>query len=240
MKDRADATAAAAPAARRPLRTQHLVWIVLSLAIVLDLGLGWWLYEYRLAPPRPEPPGVQTFSPEPAPDFHLTDQNGNAFSPADLQGHWSVLLFGFTHCPDCPATLAALDSLLHRLENEAPGMAADTRVVFVSVDPFRDTPPLLNEFVTRFNPHFIAATGTPEQLQQLTAALGASYDYADPVSGERLSDGSRRPLQAYTVDRAAGLYVFDPRARNVAWILPPHTPERLDAAYHFIRKRYGQ
>lgn len=239
MKHGTDAPAAAAPAAPRPLRYSYTVWIILSLAVALDLALGVWLFLYR-SPASADPPGVQTFDrPQAAPDFRLTDQNGQPFTQADLRGHWTVLLFGYTHCPDfCPTTLAALNSFHHRLESDDPPLAADTRIAFVSVDPYRDTPPVLTSFITHFNPRFTAATGTPKELRQLTAPLGASYDYASPLTGEALSDGSRQPLQDYTVNHAAGLYVFDPQARNVAWVLPPHSAARLDAVYHFIRERY--
>jgi protein SCO1/2 len=230
----------AAPAPRRPLRVYYLVWIVLALALLLDLGLGWWLYEYRPAPSPPDPPGVQSFArPDPAPAFSLTDQNGQAFTTDRLRGKWTVMLFGYTHCPDfCPTTLTALNSFYGRLNAEDPGFAADTQVVFVSVDPFRDTVPVLADYIRHFNPAFIAATGTPAELQHLTRPLGASYDYADPASGRPLGDLTRPPSQDYTVDHAAGLYLFDARARNVAWILPPHTPERLYSVYQLLRKRY--
>jgi len=227
----------ATPGSRRPLR---LVWLILGLALLLDIGLGWRLYQSQASPPPSDPPGVRTFAPpEPAPYFQLADQNGQPFTQESLKGHWTLMLFGYTNCPDfCPTTLAALNNLYHRLKISAPKLAADTQVVFVSVDPFRDTRPVLGAFVAQFNPRFVAATGAPEQLRRLTTPLGAAYDYADLVSGEPLNDGSRRPLQAYAVDHAAGLYIFDPHANNVAWILPPHTPERLATAYQFIRRNY--
>ena len=75
-----------APASRRPLRSYYAVSIVLGLAILLDLGLGWRLYQFRGTPSPSDPPGVQTFaSPEPAPHFQLADQNGQPFTRASLE-----------------------------------------------------------------------------------------------------------------------------------------------------------
>jgi protein SCO1/2 len=216
------------------------VWIVLALALLLDLGLGWWLYEYRPAVPPSDPPGVQSFArSDPAPDFSLTDQHGQAFTQDRLRGKWTVMLFGYTHCPDfCPTTLTALDGFYRRLSEEDPDLAADTQMLFVSVDPFRDTVPVLADYIRHFNPSFIAVTGTPAELQRLTRPLGASYDYADHAGGQPLSDLTRPSSQDYGVDHAAGLYLFDAGARNVAWILPPHTSERLYSVYQFLRRRY--
>ena len=93
------------------------------------------------------------------------------------------MFFGYTHCPDfCPTTMAGLSGAYHRLERQAPRQAANTQVVFVSVDPFRDTPELLGEFVSHFNKGFVGVTGTPMQLHRLTDPLGASYDYSDAIS----------------------------------------------------------
>ena len=232
-------SAGAASPSRRPLRSYYLVWIVLALALVLDLGLGWWLYLYKPAPPEPAPAGVQTFThPEAAPSFNLTDQNGLPYSEDRLQGKWTIMMFGYTHCPDfCPTTLTALNRFYHRLNGSDPRLAADTQVLFVSVDPFRDTQPVLADFIGHFNAKFIAATGAPEQLQRLTLPLGASYGYADPASGEPLNGILQRPLKPYGVNHSAGLYVFDAQARNVALLLPPFDIERLDSVYHYLRKR---
>ena len=226
-------------AQRRLLRLYHLIWMGLGLSVVAVIASAYWFYLNK-ATRAPDPPGVQSVvPPEKAPSFNLTDQHGIPFSQDQLLGKWTIMFFGYTHCPDfCPTTLTALNSAFHRLESENAQLATDTQVVFVSVDPFRDSPPVLADFIKHFNPRFIGVTGPPAQLHLLTDPLGASYDYADPVSGDPLGDTMQQPQQKYTVDHGSGFYVFDDRARTVAWVLPPHTPDRIVSVYKTIRNRY--
>ncbi len=241
MKDTLDSPSYGAPPSRqrRPLRSYYLAWIILGLAIVLDIALGYWLYVKKTSS-QPDPPGVQTLAqPEAAPAFMLADQDLRPFTQTQLLGKWTILFFGYTHCPDfCPTTLTALNNAYRRLEQNDAGLAASTQVVFVSVDPFRDSPPVLAEFVRHFNQRFIGATGAPTQLHRLIQPLGASYDYSDPVSGDPIGDTLQQPQQKYTVNHGAGFYIFDDKARVVAWVLPPHTSDRIVSVYKFIRGRY--
>lgn len=223
-------------AQHRLLHLYHLIWLGLGVAAIAG---AYWLYLRETARPS-DPPGVQTFvPPETVPTFGLVDQEGKPFTQAQLPGKWTIMFFGYTHCPDfCPTTLAELDRAYQRLERQAPELAASTQVVFVSVDPFRDTPPLLGDFIAHFNRDFVGATGPPAQLHRLTEALGASYDYADPGSHVLLRDTVRPAQQDYVVDHSSGLYIFDAQARVAAWVLPPHTAERIVSVYEHIRRSY--
>jgi protein SCO1/2 len=99
-------------------------------------------------------------NPRTAPDFTLIDQNGQPFTLSKIQGHPIALFFGFTHCPDeCPTTLAHLAHAVH-----APSVPNDTRVVFITVDPGRDSPATLKRYVGLFDPHFIGLTGGLSRL----------------------------------------------------------------------------
>ena len=224
---------------RHSLRNYYIVWAGLGVAVLLVVALGYWNYNRTPALP-PDPPGVQTLvHPEAAPAFTLVNQDDKPFTQAQLLGKWTILFFGYTHCPDfCPTTLTALNIAYHHLERDDPKLVANTQVVFVSVDPFRDSPPVLADFVKHFNPRFIGTTGPPAQLHRLIQPLGASYDYADPVTGDPLGDTTQQPKQEYTVNHSSGFYVFDDRARVVAWVLPPHTADRIVSVYKFIRRRY--
>ena len=218
------------------LRFSQLIGLLIAAAVIAG---AYWFYLHKVARP-PDPPGVQSIvPPEPVADFNLTDQQGKAFTQARLHGKWTIMFFGYTHCPDfCPTTLAGLNSAYHRLEQQAPKLAASTQVVFVSVDPFRDTPPLLKDFVTHFNKDFIGATGSPPQLHRLTDPLGASYDYSDPSNHAIFPDSTRPELEEYVVDHSSGLYIFDDKARAAAWVLPPHTAKRIVSVYEHIRRTY--
>jgi protein SCO1/2 len=101
-----------------------------------------------------------------APDFTLTDQDGRPFTLSSLRGDPVVLFFGYTHCPDtCPTTLAHLTRALR-----APGVPSDEHVAFVTVDPARDSPPVLKRYVRIFDPRFIGLTGTAAVLAPIYAA----------------------------------------------------------------------
>jgi protein SCO1 len=226
-------------AQRRLLNLYHLIWLGLGVAVLAVIAGGYWFYWHKAARP-PDPPGVQSVvPPEKLPTFNLADEHGKPFTQAQMLGKWTIMFFGYTHCPDfCPTTLAGLNSAYQRLERQAPRLAASTQVVFVSVDPFRDTPPVLGDFVSHFNKDFIGATGPPAQLHRLTEPLGASYDYSDPSSRALLPDTARPAQPDYVVDHSSGLYIFDGKARLAAWVLPPHTAERIVSVYKYIRSSY--
>jgi protein SCO1/2 len=101
-----------------------------------------------------------------APDFTLTDQHGRPFTLADQRGHPVVLFFGYTHCPDaCPTTLAHLAKAV-----ASPGVPADVRVAFITVDPERDSPAVLNRYVALFDPNFYGLTGGLTTLDPVYSA----------------------------------------------------------------------
>jgi protein SCO1/2 len=134
-----------------------------------------------------------------AQELTLPDIDGKARTLADFKGKVVIVFFGFAQCPDvCPATLAELSELRRRLGADG----AKVQPVFVTVDPERDTPQVLREYVGGFGTDIVALRGTLEQTQ---AAAKAFKVYFAKVPGK--ADGS------YTVDHTAGSYVFDPKGR---------------------------
>ena len=114
-----------------------------------------------------------------APDFTLTDQNGRPFQLSNLRGQTVALFFGYTHCPDvCPTTLAALA----RAKRKLGAAGAQFHVVFVTVDPRRDTPAVIGTYVRLFDASFIGLTGTEAQLAPVYAAYKV-YHQALPAQG---------------------------------------------------------
>lgn len=167
----------------------------------------------------PPPPSLAPFA--------LTDASGAAFGPDRLQGRWSLVFFGFTHCPDvCPTTLAALGTAMGRLREAAGGDA--WQVVFVSVDPTRDTPEAIGRYVSGFGPGVTGVTGSDDALAALTRQLGVVY--------MRVGDG-----EDYQVDHSAQVLMLDPQARLVGVLSPPHAgsaiAERARAIRDFIEDR---
>jgi len=195
-----------------------------TILLVVSIGLGAALAGIlvaRLTTHTPLALDSGTWLPEPRPvaAFRLSDQAGRERSDADLRGRPSLLFFGFTYCPDvCPTTLAALSAALRSAP--LPGV----QVLFVSVDPERDTAASLKDYLGAFNPDFIGLRGDAQAMQPLMRSLGAI------AIRQPLADGS------YTMDHTATLYLLDTRGRLVAVFTPPFVPERLAADFERIAR----
>jgi protein SCO1/2 len=153
----------------------------------------------------------------PLPAFALHRVDGT-LSNADLLGRWTLLDFGYTFCPDiCPTTLATLNEV--KTQSAARG-APVPRVIFVSVDPARDTPQRLAEYVRFFDAGFVGATGSDAELAGLVKHLGVQYQrHEGPDS------------QHYVVDHSAVVYLIDPQGRLKATFSWPHDPATMAAGY---------
>lgn len=137
------------------------------------------------------------------PDFQLVDHNEQAFTTDDLMGHWSLVFVGYTYCPDiCPTTLAELKNVypdLQKIPTDVP-----IQVVLMSVDPKRDTPERLNEYINFFHPDFIAVSGEHAQLFPLVRAMGMMYS---------MSESTDNP--DYLVDHSSSIVLVNPQAQVV-------------------------
>lgn len=132
-------------------------------------------------------------------DFRLTDHNGKARTLADFRGKVVVVFFGYTHCPDvCPTTLAELAEAMKMLGKDAERV----QVLFVSVDPERDTAELLSKYVPSFNPSFLGLRGDAEATAKTAKDFKIMYQKQAGSTPE-----------TYTVDHSAGSFVFDPQGR---------------------------
>lgn len=159
--------------------------------------------------------------PRPLPAFSLLDQNGGAFSNAQLQGRWSLLFFGFTHCPDiCPTTLGMLAQVEKKLATTP--QTPPPQVLLVSVDPERDTPAQLASYVKFFSPTFTGITGDAAKVAELTRAMGV------PTAKTALANGD------YTVDHSAIIFVLDPQGAMRAVFSTPHVADVIAADYSRI------
>ncbi len=133
-------------------------------------------------------------------DFSLPDTGDKTRTMADFKGKAVVLFFGYTHCPDvCPTTMAELSQALQKLGDDAKRV----QVLMVTVDPTRDTAPLLSEYVSAFNPSFIGLR--PADNAQLVKITKDFRVYYAQVPGKTAGE--------YTMDHTAASYVFDPQGR---------------------------
>jgi protein SCO1/2 len=130
-------------------------------------------------------------------NFSLIDHAGAPFTADRLEGHWTLLFFGFTHCPDiCPTTLSDLAELKQQLQGTE---ADEIVVVMLSVDPARDTPERLSQYVPYFHPDFLGVTGAFESILSVTQRLNA------PFRKVIASDGS------YQMEHSANVALMNPR-----------------------------
>jgi protein SCO1/2 len=133
--------------------------------------------------------------------FQLTDQDGNRITDRDFRGKPYLVFFGFTHCPDvCPTTLFEVSEVMRTLGPDADGAAA----LFISVDPERDTPAVIKDYLSSFDPHVRGATGNEEQLAQVTKGFRAYFKKVPTGSGD------------YSMDHSAIVYLMDKEGRFVA------------------------
>jgi protein SCO1 len=131
--------------------------------------------------------------------FNLPDFNGKPRTLADFKGKVTVVFFGYTQCPDaCPTTMAELSGILKTLGRDA----SRVQVVFITVDPSRDTAALLKNYVTNFRPDFLALRGDEAQTQQVIRDFKV---LVEKVPG--------KTADSYTIDHTAGTYIFDPQGR---------------------------
>jgi protein SCO1/2 len=158
------------------------------MAVVLGLAVGYYFF-------RPHTfHGTVIQSPEPSYNFTLTSSSGDV-SLSDYRGKLVVMYFGYTFCPDiCPATLANVGQALRDLGSRAD----DIQVIMVSLDPERDTPEKLSDYVNQFHPSMIGITGTKEKLDEVASLYGIFYQKAEG------SDATR-----YLIDHTATLLVLD-------------------------------
>jgi protein SCO1/2 len=143
----------------------------------------------------------------------------------NLKGHWSLVFFGYTHCPDvCPTTLTVLKSVKQQLVTHQQE-TVNTQYVFISVDGRRDTTSVLANYMNYFDPTFIGLNGTEEQIKGLTGQLGVVYMQVAGSSPDN-----------YLVDHSASILLFDPLGRMIALFSAPHTTEGITSRYLAIRQ----
>lgn len=192
---------------------------VLLLALVILLRLR----QTLLATPTVTPsaaPAVTGITPVEPPmtltDFTLPASTGEDVSLSDLNGDYALMFFGYTHCPDfCPTTLAEFAQIKEDLGEDADRVY----FVFVSVDGARDTPDVLDEYVSRFDPAFIGLQGDEETLAQIGDDYGLSYELHTDEADES---------ENYTVDHTTYSYLVDPQGRLRALI--SYNAEQADIA----------
>lgn len=147
--------------------------------------------------------------------FSMKDIEGNEVNGKDLLGHWTMLYFGFTYCPDiCPEEMEKLTKILNNLDNN-PITKDKVQPIFVSVDPQRDSVPVVKEYLKDFHPKFRGFTGTDEEVKNMARQFRVHYSKGPPISD----------ANDYIVDHSIITYLLDPKGHYHAFFLINHSSE---------------
>ena len=149
--------------------------------------------------------------------FTLTDQNGQTVTERNFDGKYRIMYFGYTFCPDvCPTDVQAIGAAVKKLEASDPALAAKIVPVFVTVDPARDTPEVLKQFVSAFHPRMVGLTGTDDQIAKIKTEY-AVYS----------SKGDASPGGGYLVNHSRQAYLMDPDGKPLALLPQEQGPDAV-------------
>ncbi len=151
--------------------------------------------------------------------FELQDVEGQPITQDVFDDTWSLVFFGFTHCPDvCPITLHVMKDVVAKLEEQ---QQTPPQIVFVSVDPVRDTAEIMKEYIGYFDEEFVGITGDVNQVHSLTSSLGIVASFTANADDP----------ENYGVDHTASLLLVDPQRRVRAKVTPPHDASKIIADF---------
>ena len=149
--------------------------------------------------------------------FTLTDENGKTITEQAFAGKYRIMYFGYTFCPDvCPTDVQAIGAAVKKLEASDPALAAKIVPVFVTVDPARDTPAVLKQFVSAFHPRMVGLTGTDAQIAKIKTEY-AVYS----------SKGDASPGGGYLVNHSRQAYLMDPDGKPLALLPQEQGPDAV-------------
>jgi protein SCO1/2 len=195
------------------------------LVAVIAMSAGFWLASELSAPDdgHAQLQGTVLKPPRQIQVPELIKHDGTPFTNEDLNGQWSLIFFGYTHCPDiCPTTMNVLAEAKKNSVGDFP------RVVFITVDPQRDTVDLLKGYVHYFDPEFTGVTGDEKMIQALTIQASILYMKVPGVSGNE---------NDYLVDHSSSILMINPDGQLAAFLGAPHTPSSiLDSVKKIIRE----
>lgn len=194
------------------------ILFILTAAVAAGLGLALSVAVFKPVLPAKPLPALSAAkvidSPRALPPFQLQSASG-PITADQLKGHWTVVFVGFTHCPDvCPTTLT--DMARAQALWDAAGLKAKPRLLFVSIDPERDTPKKIAEYAAYFHKDTLTATAAEPQLTEFARSLGLVY--------MKVPQGD-----SYTMDHSSTLVLLNPKAEFAGIIRPPLKPEAVGA-----------
>ena len=208
-------------------QTDRGIWITIGF-IVLFMALVVGSFINRVQQPRIMPVsemranGLFLFdTPRDPGEFRLVDHHGKPFTEVELEGRWTLLFFGFTHCPDiCPTTMSFLANLTEEFESTE---VEDTRVVMVSVDPARDTTDVLASYVPYFHPEFLGVTGEFIDILNVARVFNSPF--------RKVTE----PDSSYTVDHGTNVILINPKGDFHGFFRAPLDLAKVKVTYRSAR-----
>ena len=202
--------------------TAALVTIILCL-IALGLGIGIYTTRQKKAPLPPNVQGMLWPASKKLLPFSMVDHRGESFNLQKLEGQWSFMFFGYTNCPDiCPITMTVFKQIYSKLQEGQ--QHTDVQMIFVSVDPERDTTERLQDYISYFNKEFVGLGGSIEQIQSLSGQLGITFFNEQATVTED-----------YLVAHNSSIILIDPHGHMVALLSTPHQAEDIFTRFEKIR-----
>ena len=205
--------------------------LLLAIAVAVTALVGWRLSHDTAVRPPEDIEDYLFWQAKDLTDFKLMGANSKAFGLNDLKGKWSFIFFGYTHCPDvCPITLGILGQAFKLLE-KTPAADQEIQGVFISVDPQRDTPESLKEYVSYFNNKFVGVTGDTSQLDALARQMSALYTI-------HANDSNKSGT--YLVSHNSTIFLVDPQGRLYGRFSPPQASKEIAEVFIKIRMFYNE
>lgn len=209
--------------------------LVAGFALVVVLAASFWAWQGARRGQGPLPAELQDFllwQPVALQPFALQHAGAEPLGLEALRGRWTFLFFGYTQCPDvCPGTMAVLAQAFRLIEGQAGALPA-FQGWFVSVDPQRDRPEALAEYVQFFHPRLVGATATATELEALSRQFSVTYSIQAPAAPA--AGGS------YLVAHSAAVFLIDPQGRLLARFAPPQEATEMAKVFAQIRSYYDE
>jgi protein SCO1 len=212
--------------------TKRNLALLLAFALAVTAVIGWRLGKNTVVHPPEEIEDYLFWQAKNLTDFKLIGANSKTLGLNDLKGKWSFIYFGYTHCPDvCPLTMGVLGQAFKLLE-KYPAAFQEIQGIFISVDPKRDTPELLKEYVSYFNNKFTGVTGDTAQLDAFARQMSALYTIDPTVS--------QKPGETYLVNHNSTIFLVDPQGRIYGRFPAPQAPQEIAEVFIKIRTFYNE
>lgn len=222
-------------------KMRHILLMILIFLIAIALGL-WAHHNGKTSPMTNSVKNNEnliltktaTVLPQPRPiqKFQLVDDHTQPFTNENLQDHWTLVFFGFTHCPSiCPTTLAVLNQAYQQMQTAK--LEPLPRVLFISVDPEQDSPAVIRSYVQGFNKNFLGATGTKAEIDALTQQFSVMY-----MKVAAAGDAGKKGV--YSIDHSGTILVVDPKGELFAVFSTPHVASHLVEDMQVIERDYAK